>query len=135
MIKQHNCVNKLTVSLVITWMKNRWWFQKIAEKLLLNLKFSYRQCTFFNTACKRLLCNVLIQSNFDKSCTLWYPFLSKAFTKCFHTAQNKCIQYCLDATACTHILVAHFRKTNWLPVELTAQLCTAASTSFIYWNP
>ena len=47
--------------------------------------------------------------------------------------QNKCIRYCLDLPPRTHISVTHYRKINWLPVELRVELCTATSV-FKYWN-
>ena len=33
----------------------------------------------------------------------------------------------------SHISTIHFRKFNWLPVELRVELCTA-TTVFKYWN-
>ena len=55
------------------------------------------------------------------------------FKNRFQIAQNKCIQDCLDLPPRSHITTKHFRKINWLPVELTVELCTA-SIVFKYWN-
>ena len=59
--------------------------------------------------------------------------LSKAIKKRFQTIQNKCIRYCLDLPPRSHITTLHFRKINWLPVELRVELCTA-TTIFKFWN-
>ena len=55
--------------------------RKALKKVNGKLKFLYRQATFLNPACKRLLCNALIQPHFDYGCTSWYPLLSKALKK------------------------------------------------------
>ena len=120
-IKQYNCVEYpgclLDNNLCGKSMAKRA-LKKINEKLI----FLYRQAIFLNPTCKRLCCNVLIQPHF---CTSWYPLLSKAFKKRFQIAQNKCKQYCLDLSPCTHISAIHFNKINWLPVEHRVELCTA----------
>ena len=97
------------------------------------LKSLYRQAIFLNPACKRLLCDALIQPHFDYGCTSWYPLLSKALKKRFQIAQNKCLRYCLDLSLCTHISAMHFNKINWLPVEHRVELC-ATATVFKFWN-
>ena len=107
--------------------------RKVLKKINGKLKFLYRQSPFLNPTCKRLLCNALIQPHFDYSCTAWYPLLNKALKKRFQTTQNKCTRYCLDLPPRTHISAIHFRKINWLPVELRVELCTATSV-FKYWN-
>ena len=107
--------------------------RKALKKVNEKLKFLYRQAIFLNPACKRLLCNALIQAHFDYGCTSWYPSLSKAFKKRFQIARNKCIRYCLDLPPRTHISAIHFRKINWLPVEHRVELCTA-TTVFKFWN-
>ena len=61
------------------------------------------------------------------------PLLSKVFKKRFQITQNKCIRYCLDLPPRSHISTTHFRKINWLPVELRVELCTATAV-FKYWN-
>ena len=107
--------------------------RKVLNKINGKLKFSYKQATFLNPTCKRLLCNALIQPHFDHGCTSWYPLLSKVFKKRRQITQNKCIRYCLDLPPRSHISTTHFRKINWLPVELRVELCTA-TTVFKYWN-
>ena len=107
--------------------------QKSSQKDKRELKFLYKQAIFLNPACKRLLCNDLIQPLFDDGCTSWYPLLSKAFKKRLQIAQNKCIRYCLDLPPRTHISAIHFNKINCLPVEHRVELCTA-TTVFKFWN-
>ena len=50
--------------------------RRALKKINWKLKILYRQAIFFNPACKRLLCNALIQSRFDSGCTSWYPLLT-----------------------------------------------------------
>ena len=47
--------------------------RKALKKINGKLKFLYRQAIFLNPACKRLLCNALIQPHFDYGCASWYP--------------------------------------------------------------
>ena len=107
--------------------------RKILKKIKDKLRFLYRQADFLNPSCRRLLCNALIQPHFDYGCTSWYPLLNKAFKKRFQTTQSKYIRYCLDLPSRSHISATHFRKINWLPVDLRVGLCTATSV-YKYWN-
>ena len=131
-IKQYNCVEYLGFLL-----NNNLCGESMARKALKKingkLKFLYREAIFLNSACKRLLCNALIQTHFDYGYTSWYPLLSKAFKKRFQIAQNKCIRYCLDLPPRTHISAIHFRKINWLPAKHRVVLFTA-TTMFKLWN-
>ena len=101
--------------------------RKFLKKINDKLKFLYGQADFLNPSCKRLLCNALIQLHFDYGCTPWYPLLNKAFKKRFQTTQNKCIRYCLDLPSRLPISATHFRKINWLPVDLRVELYTATT--------
>ena len=98
------------------------WPEKFSIRLNVNLNFY--KC---NPSCKRLLCNALIQPHFDYYCISWYPLLSKEFKKRFQITQNKCIRYCLDLPPSFHISTTHFRKINWVPVELRVGFCTATT--------
>ena len=62
--------------------------QKVLNNINGKLNFLYKQATFLNPTCKRLLCNALIQHHFDYGCTSWYPLLSKVFKKRFQITQN-----------------------------------------------
>ena len=53
--------------------------RKVFNKVNDKLEFLYRQATFLNPTCKKLLCNALIQPHFDYGSTSWYPLLSKVF--------------------------------------------------------
>ena len=110
--------------------------RRALKKINWKLKILYRQAIFFNPACKRLLCNALIQSRFDSVCTSWYPLLTfkkKKKRKRFQIAQIKCIQYCLDLSLYTLISATHFNKINWLPVEHRVEL-SIATIVFKFWN-
>ena len=131
-IRQYNCVEYLGCFLDYN-LNGETMARKILKKINDKLKFLYRQAHFLNPSCKRLLCNALIQPHFDYGCTSWYPLLNKAFKKGVQTTQNKCIRYCLDLPSHSHISATHFRKINWLPVDLRVELCTA-TTVYKYWN-
>ena len=47
--------------------------------------------------------------------------------------QDKFSCFCLELTPRGHINSLHFWKTNWLPVERRAELCTS-TTVFKYWK-
>ena len=131
-IRQYNCVEYLGCFLDYN-LNGEIMVRKILKKINDKLKFLYRQADFLNPSCERLLCNALIQPHFDYGCTSWYPLLNKAFKKRFQTTQNKCIRYCLDLPSRSYISATHFRKINWLPVDLRVELCTA-TTVYKYWN-
>ena len=58
-------------------------------------KFLYRRKRYLSYPLKRMLCNSLIQPNFDFACCAWYPKLSMALKNKLPTAQNACIRFCL----------------------------------------
>ena len=131
-IKQYNCVEYLGC-LLDNNLSGESMTRRALKKINGKLRVLYRQAIFLNPACKRLLCNALIQPHFDYGCTLWYPLLCKTFKKRFQIAQIKCIRYCLHHSPRTYISAIHFNKINWLPVEHRAQICTA-TTVFKFWN-
>ena len=55
--------------------------------------------------------------------------LSKSLKAKLPIAQNKCIHFCLGLPPPGHISPSHFRKTNWLPVERRAELCTSTTVN------
>ena len=95
LFKQYNCVEYLGcfVDYNLNGETIAW---KALSKFNSKLNFLYRQATFLNPTCKRLLCNALIQPRFDYGCKSRYPLLSKVFKKRFQISQNKCIRYYLD---------------------------------------
>merc|ERR1711881_342169 len=55
----------------------------------------YREGKYLTQRLRRMLCNALIQPNFDYACSAWYPNLSKKLKNKLQMAQNKCIHFCL----------------------------------------
>ena len=72
-----------------------------------------------------MLCNSLIQPNFDFACCAWYPNLLMSLKNKLQTAQNACIRFCLRMEKRGHIGLNHFEKMNWLPVKNRVDQCTA----------
>ena len=60
-------------------------------------------------------------------------FPNKVLKIKLQTAQNKCIDFCLELPPRGHISPSHIRKINWLPVERRVELCTS-TTAFKYWK-
>ena len=62
------------------------------------LKFLYRQSRYPNPAYSRLLilCNALIQPDFDYGCSSCFPLLKKNLQLKLQKGQNKCIRFCLN---------------------------------------
>ena len=63
-IKQYNCVEYLRCFLDYN-LNGETMARKVLNKINVKLKFLYRQATFLNPTCKRLLCNALIQPHFN----------------------------------------------------------------------
>ena len=90
---------------------------KVIYKINSRLKFLYRKNRYLTPYLKRLLCNALIQLNFDYACSAWYPNLNKKLKIKLQTAQNRCIRYCLQLDNRSHTGVKHFEKINCLPIS------------------
>ena len=67
-IKQYNCVEYLGCLLDNT-LNGESMARRVLKKINGKLNFLYRQSIFLTPACKRLLCNALIQPHFDYGCT------------------------------------------------------------------
>ena len=50
---------------------------KVINKINGKLKFLYRKNRYLNKELRRMLCNVLIQPQFDHVCAAWYPNLNE----------------------------------------------------------
>ena len=83
---------------------------KVLKKINAKLKFLYRKTTYLTPAYRRLLCNGVIQPDFDYGCSSWFPLLNLKLK--LQKAQNKCIRLCLNLPPRSHIDLLHFRKTN-----------------------
>ena len=107
----------------------------VLNKINCWLAFLYRKQKFLTPYLRRLLCNSLIQPNFDYACLTWYPSLNKKLQQRLQTAQNKCIRFCLQLSSRTHIDSSHFKKLNWLSVQDRFSLMSATCThKFVYSN-
>ena len=88
---------------------------KVLNTVHNRLKFLYRKQKFLSLSLRCLLCNALIQPQFDYACPAWYPLLNKQQSKRIQIAQNKCIRYCLNLDNKAHVGMNEFLKINWLP--------------------
>ena len=89
---------------------------KVLGKINGRLKMLYREGKYLGQRLRRMLCNALIQPNFDYACSAWYPNLSKNLKNKLQIAQNKCIRFCLFLGNREGIRFKHFKQINWLPV-------------------
>ncbi len=79
-----------------------------------------------------MLCNTLIQLNFDFACSAWYPNLTQGLKTKLQIAQNKCIRYYLFLGNREGIRYKHLKKINWLPVaERVKQIIAASVFKFL----
>ena len=51
------------------------------QKINNRIKFLYRKSNFLTPKLRRLLCNALVQPNFDYVCSAWYPNLAQNLKK------------------------------------------------------
>ena len=68
----------------------------VISKINTRLKFLYRKNKFLSPKLRRLLCNALMQPQFDYVCSVWYPNLNKKFKTKLQTLRNKCVRFCLQ---------------------------------------
>ena len=64
---------------------------QVIKKINTKLRFSYRKNRFLSQPLRTLLCNAIMQPQFDYACSAWYPNLNKSLKKKLQTLQNKCI--------------------------------------------
>ena len=86
----------------------------VINKVNLRLRFLYRNNRYLTPYLRRLLCNALIQPNFDYAIFAWYPNLNTNLKKRIQIAQNKCIRFCLQLDNRSHIGFKEFEKIDWL---------------------
>ena len=73
-------------------------------------------------ALRHLLCNALIQPQFDYACSAWHPNLTKKLKHRTQTAHNNCMRFCLQLD-----------KLKQMSYENTAKN-TIISTNFLVWK-
>ena len=76
---------------------------KVINEINSRLRFLYRKNKFLSPPLHRLLCNYLIQPNFDYACSAWYRNLNKRSMSKLQILQNKCIRLCLNLDNRAHI--------------------------------
>ena len=87
----------------------------VIHKINNKLKFLFRKNLFLTSKLRRLLCNALIQPDFDYACSAWYLNLTKKLKHRFQTTQNKCMCFCLQLDKLKHISHEEFERLSWLP--------------------
>ena len=104
----------------------------VLTKINAKLKFLYRQTRYLTPAYRRLLCNALIQPNFDYGYCSWFPLLKKNLKLKLQKAKN---MYLLLPKFNSKVSYdpSHFRIINWLPVSNRVEYCIV-NTVFKYWN-
>ena len=90
---------------------------KTIKKINSTLDYLFRKNHFLTPRLRRLLCNALIQPQFDYGCAAWYPNLNKKMKNKIQTTQNKCVRFCLNLDKTAHISQNEFEKLNWLPIS------------------
>ena len=88
----------------------------VVKKINNKLTFLYRKNRFLTPTQRRLMCNILIQTHFEYTCSAWYPNLTKKLKNRVQTSQNKGIRFSLQLDKMTHISHKEFEILNWLLV-------------------
>ena len=107
----------------VRWNSVEWVIEKISSRL----KFLYWKNRVLDGPLCRILCNVLIQPQFDYAFTAWYPIVTKKLKDKLQVTQNKCIRFCLKLQWREHILNEHFQKLNWLPINRRFKQCVTST--------
>ena len=81
---------------------------EVIKKINKKLKFLWRKHKFLNFDLRRLLCNAIIQPNFDYALAAWYTNISKKLSDKLHVCQNKCIRFCLHLDKRAHVGLCEF---------------------------
>ena len=76
---------------------------KVMNKINVKLKFLYWKNRFLSTELQKMLCNVLIQPNFDYAYPAWYANLTEKTKTKMQIMQNKCIRFCLRMDKMHHV--------------------------------
>ena len=106
---------------------------KVINEINSRLRFLYRKNKFLSPPLHRLLCNYLIQPNFDYACSAWYRNLNKRSMSKLQILQNKCIRLCLNLDNRAHIGQNYFEKIDWRPLNDRYEQ-TISSMSFKFCN-
>ena len=101
----------------------RWMAVKVCHKVNSRLRFLYRKQNILNAPLRRLLCNALIQPQFDYACQIWFPNLTKALSNKIKCAQNKCIRFCLNLNNRAPLDKKEFKVINWLSINESVNQC------------
>ena len=83
----------------------------VVKKINNKLTFLYRKNRFLTPTQRRLMCNILIQTHFEYTCSAWYPNLTKKLKNRVQTSQNKCIRFFLQLDKMIH---KELETLNWL---------------------
>ena len=83
---------------------------RVIGKINSRLKFLYQKDRFLDNLLRRLLCNSLIQPQFDYVCTAWYLNLWKKLKNNLQVTQNKCIRFSSKSQSREHISNEYFHK-------------------------
>ncbi len=91
--------------------------KSVIKKTNARLKFLYRQCKFLNPEIRKMLCNALIQCNFDYACSSWYSSLTKGTKTKLQICQNKMVRFINNMSYREHIGPSEINNIGWLTVE------------------
>ena len=89
----------------------------IIKKVNGKIKFLYRQAKFLNFKTQKLLCNSLVQPNFDYACSSWYSGLTIKHKNQLQVLQNKMVRFLLNLDPRSHIGSIELAEVGMLNVE------------------
>ena len=80
-----------------------------------------------STQLRWLLCNALVQPQFDYACSVGYPNLSKKFKTKLQILQIECVCFCLQLDNRAYVGITEFKKINCHSIDYQFRQCLAAN--------
>ena len=98
---------------------------KTIKSISQKFNFLYSKNRFLTSVLRRLLCNAIMQPQFDYTCSAWYPNLTQKFKK-IPVMQNKFICFCLQLDKMSTMSHTEFKDLNWWPVITKFEQCVVS---------
>ena len=115
-IKQHSRVTSLGCIIEET-MSVESMANTAITKVNARLKFLHRKNKYLTPNLRRLLCNALIQPDFDYACSAWYSNISKKLKHKIQTSQNNAFVYVYSYIKCHMYLKKNLKQLIGCPLK------------------
>ena len=79
--------------------------------------FLYRNSSFLDFDCRRIMCNSLIQPYLDYCCSTWYSSISKHLRDRLDVIQRRMVRFVLAKDSLYHVTPQDLAKLSWLSIS------------------